>query len=100
MSAQRRRLDLAAIEGRLAEAQRDLLIVRERLAAQSETVDATGLRMVLSETPQASIAYRRASAGLERLQTDLTGMIADVAALARERDKLSHQFNNPVTTRP
>ena len=100
MSAQRRRLDLAVIEGRLAEAQRDLLILKERLAAQAETVDTTGLRMVLSETPQSSIAYRRASAGLERLQDDLTEMIADVAALARERDKLNRQFNETVTTRP
>jgi hypothetical protein len=98
MSAQRRRLDLAAIEGRLAEANRDLLILQEQLAIQSERVHSAGLRMVLSETLQSSLAYRRASAGLERLRTDLTEMIADVVALARERDKLVKHFSDPVSS--
>ena len=98
LSARRDLTNLAQFERRLVESRRERAIAEEQVAIQSDLVREAGYKMLLSDTPGASLAYRKASAGLARARQDLEEATEIVDQLAREREDLRKRIPEPISS--
>jgi hypothetical protein len=98
LSARRDLSNLAQLERRLTESQRERAIAQEQVSIQSEQVRDSGFKMLLADTPGASLIYRKAGAALARAQRDLDEAIAVVDQLIREREDLQRKIPQPISS--
>jgi hypothetical protein len=98
LSARRNAANLAQLERRLAESRRERAIAEEQVSIQSELVREAGFKMLLSDTPGASLAYRRAGDGLARARRELDEAKTVVGELTREHEDLRRKIPEPISS--
>ena len=79
---------LAQLGDRITKARDDLRIVEEQILFQMDVVEDTKTRMLVSETPLAEREYRIATDDYQRMQKDRDRVIAEIAELQGEQDRL------------
>ena len=79
---------LRELGDRLARARDELRIVDEQLMFQNEVVDEAKTRMLVSETPLADRAFRRARDDQRKLEEQRARAVRDIEDLQREQDRL------------
>lgn len=79
---------LAQLGDRLTKARADLRIVEEQVLFQMDVVEETKSRMLVAETPLADREYRIANDDYQRMQKERERVIAEIAELQKEQDRL------------
>ncbi len=79
---------LSQLGDRINKARNDLRIVEEQLLFQMDVVEETKTRMVVAETPIAEREYKEASDDYQRMQKERERVIAEIAELQVEQDRL------------
>jgi hypothetical protein len=79
---------LAQLGDRLTRARADLRIVEEQILFQMDVVEETKTRMLVAETPIADREYRIANDDYQRMQKERERVVAEIAELQKEQDKL------------
>ena len=79
---------LAQLGDRITKARDDLRIVEEQILFQMDVVEDTKTRMLVSETPLAEREYRIATDDYQRMQKERDRVIAKIAELQGEQDRL------------
>ena len=82
------RKSLAQLGDRISKARDDLRIVEEQILFQMDVVEETKTRMVVAETPLADREYRIADEDYRRMQKERERVIAEIAELQVEQDRL------------
>lgn len=98
LSARRDLSNFAQLERRITEAGRDRAIAEEQVSIQVEQVREAGFKMLLADTPGASLIYRKAGAALARAQRDLDEAMAVVDQLTRKREDLRRRIPRPISS--
>jgi hypothetical protein len=80
--------NLAQLNHRIGKARDDLHIVEEQLLFQMDVVEDAKTRMLVSETPLSERDHREARDDLQRLVRQREHVLADIAELQREQDRL------------
>lgn len=79
---------LAQLGDRITKARADLRIVEEQVLFQMDVVEETKTRMLVAETPLADREYRIAEDDYQRMQKERERVIAEIAELQKEQDRL------------
>ena len=79
---------LAQLGDRIAKSRADLRIVEEQILFQMDVVEETKTRMLVAETPLADREYRIANDDFQRMQKERERVIAEIAELQSEQDRL------------
>jgi len=79
---------LSQLGDRIAKARDDLRIVEEQILFQMDVVEETKTRMVVSETPLADREHQIAQDDYQRMQKERERVIAEIADLKKEQDRL------------
>jgi len=79
---------LAHLGDRIAKARDDLRIVEEQILFQMDVVEETKTRMVVAETPLAAREHQIAKDDYQRMQKERDRIIAEIADLKNEQDRL------------
>ena len=82
------RKSLAQLGDRITKARDDLRIVEEQILFQMDVVEETKTRMLVAETPLADREYRIANDDYQRMQKERDRVIAEIAELHAEQDRL------------
>ena len=82
------RKSLAQLGDRITKARDDLRIVEEQILFQMDVVEETKTRMLVAETPLADSEYRIANEDYQRMQKERDRVIAEIAELQVEQDRL------------
>jgi hypothetical protein len=98
LGARRQLSRLAEIEERLRESRRELLIAQEHETIQAELARDAGLKMLVADTPGASLAYRKANGALVKARNELDEVTAALEQLSRQRDDLLKAIPEPISS--
>lgn len=79
---------LAQLGDRITKARADLRIVEEQILFQMDVVEETKTRMLVAETPLADREHRIANDDYQRMQKERERVIAEIAELQKEQDRL------------
>ena len=79
---------LSQLGDRITKARDDLRIVEEQILFQMDVVEDTKTRMIVSETPLSEREHRIASDDYQRMQKERDRVIAEIAELQSEQDRL------------
>ena len=79
---------LSQLGDRIAKARADLHIIEEQVLFQMDVVEETKTRMLVAETPLADREYRIANDDFQRMQKERERVIAEIAELQKEQDRL------------
>lgn len=79
---------LAQLGDRITKARADLRIAEEQVLFQMDVVEETKTRMLVAETPLADREHRIANDDYQRMQKERERVIAEIAELQREQDRL------------
>lgn len=90
--------DLDEIEHRLAAAGRELQIAESELSAALSSHNIVGFRMIVSETAQASLEYRKSAASVEKLRAQREEVDAFIQELNKGREQLLRRISAPAAS--
>lgn len=79
---------LAQLGDKIAKARNDLRIIEEQILFQMDVVEETKTRMVVAETPLAEREHQIANEDYHRMQKERDRVIAEIADLKAEQDRL------------
>jgi hypothetical protein len=80
---------LPTLTREIAEADAELVILRDRLRHEGSILEDLHLRMLIAETPQADVDLHRAARAVERIRHRIMGLQSKVWALRSEEARLA-----------